>query len=91
MLVKRVNDEDYGIDELVNDASSNLDIATVRAGLHGINVEANLVSQKAAGGEGGNDGAAAKTITVEGGEGNQVSLFAIVGDDGQARGVRVGS
>ena len=82
MLVERVNHEDDGVDEFVNDASGNLDIATMRTGFDGLNAKADFVSEQAAGGEGGKDGAASKTIAVEGGKSHQVSLFAIVGDDG---------
>jgi len=65
--------------------AGNLHVTALRPRAHPFDRQPDLVFEQVGGGTGTDQVVVAEPVTVEGGEGDQVGLLAVVGDDRQAR------
>src|ERR1700693_598788 len=81
MPVERIDHEDDATDLALDDAARDLDVAAKWPGFDKLDLEANLVFEQLAGRTRGNQPELGQPVAIECGKGNQVGLFAVVGDD----------
>ena len=85
MLVEWVDQEDHGVDIVGHHSSGDLRVSPGRAGLEALDIQTDLVSEKAARRPCRYQSPAGERVAIEHREGHEVRLFSVVGDHGEGQ------
>jgi hypothetical protein len=81
VLVRRIDQEDNGIDLTLRDARGDLGVATLGSRGYTLDIQAHLVDHQAPGGAGCRQVELAELVSIEGGESYHIGLLAVVSNE----------